>query len=104
PVEPAPASPRPQSVRSYGPAGSRVTALLRVDRLRDTPYTAAVDALLMRLPDRRDLMQGTDLDLYRDFDALLVATPNPLDPAVTFLAVRHRLSDAALRQELEKGA
>jgi hypothetical protein len=96
--------PRPQSVRSYGPAGSRVTVLMRIDRLRGTPYTDGVDALLMRLPDRRDLLEGTDLDLYRDIDALLVATPNPLDPAVTFLAVRHRLTDTALREALERGA
>lgn len=100
---PAPA-PRPQSVRSYGPAGSRVTVLMRIDRLRGTPYTASLDALLMRLPDRRDLLDGTDLDLYRDIDALLVATPNPLDPAVTFLAVRHRLTDTALREALDRGA
>lgn len=96
--------PRPQSVRSYGPAGSRVTVLMRIDRLRGTPYTASVDALLMRLPDRRDLLEGTELDLYRDIDALLVATPNPLDPKVTFLAVRHRLTDTALREALERGA
>jgi len=98
------APPRPQSVRSYGPAGSRVTALLRLDRLRGTPYASSVDALLLRLPDRRDLLEGTSLDLYRDVDALLVATPNPLDPAVTFLAVRHRLTDGALREALERGA
>ena len=73
-AKPAAAPPKPQSVRSYAPEGSRVTALLRVDRLRDTPYAALVDAMLMRLPDRRDLLEGTDLDLYRDVDALLVAT------------------------------
>jgi len=98
------APPRPQSVRSYAPEGSRVTALLRVDRLRDTPYATLVDAMLMRLPDRRDLLEGTGLDLYRDVDALLVATPNPVDPTVTFLAVRHHLSDGALRAALDKGA
>jgi len=98
------APPRPQSVRSYAPEGSRVTALLRVDRLRDTPYAALVDAMLLRLPDRRDLLEGTDLDLYRDIDALLVATPNPVDPTVTFLVVRHRLTDGAVRAALDKGA
>jgi len=98
------APPRPQSVRSYAPEGSRVTALLRVDRLRDTPYATLVDAMLMRLPDRRDLLEGTDIDLYRDVDALLVATPNPVDPTVTFLAVRHHLTDSALRAALDRGA
>ncbi len=53
--------------------------------------------LLQRLPDRRDLLEGTDLDLFQTFDALLIATPHPLDPSVTFLAARHHLDDAALQ-------
>ncbi len=92
------------SVRAYAPAGSRVVALVRIDRLRGTAYASAVDNLLRLLPDRRDLLEGTDLDLYRDVDALLVATPNPLDAFVTLLVVRHRLSDGELRAALEKGA
>jgi len=98
------APPRPTSVRSYAPRGSRVTALLRVDRLRDTPYATAVDALLAYLPDRRDLFEGTELELLRDFDTVLIATPNPLDATVTFLAARHHLTDARLRAALDRGA
>src|SRR5450755_1415564 len=63
---------------AYGPKGSRLTVLLRLDRLRGTDYLPAVDALLARLPDRRDLLEGTDLDLFQSFDALLIATPHPL--------------------------
>jgi hypothetical protein len=100
--------PRPRDLRDYGPEGSRLTALLRLDRLRDGPQAAAtipaVDQLLRRLPDRRRLIDGTGLDLYRDFDALLIATPNPMDDAVTFLAARHRLSDADLMAALSRGA
>ena len=98
------APPRPTSVRAYAPRGSRVTALLRIDRLRGTVYAPLVDALLLHLPDRRDLLEGTDLDLYRDVDALLIATPNPLDARVTFLAIRHRITDTELRAALERGA
>ena len=98
------AVPRPSSLRQYGPEGSRITVLLRLDRLRETPYAPALDALLERLPDRRDLLAGTGLDLYKTFDALLIATPNPLDYTVTFLAARHRLKDAELRTALERGA
>jgi hypothetical protein len=97
-------APAVTSVRAYAPAGSRVVALVRLDRLRGTPYAPAVDNLLRLLPDRRDLLEGTELDLYRDVDALLVATPNPLDAFVTLLVVRHRLSDSQLRAALEKGA
>jgi hypothetical protein len=89
---------------AYGPKGSRLTVLLRLDRLRGTDYVPAVDALLTRLPDRRDLLEGTDLDLFQSFDALLIATPHPLDPSVTFLAARHHLDDGGLRAALNRGA
>jgi hypothetical protein len=44
------------------------------------------------------------VDLYRDVDAILIATPNPLDARVTFLAIRHRLNDTDLRAALDRGA
>jgi hypothetical protein len=89
---------------AYGPKGSRLTVLLRLDRLRGTDLVAPVDALLARLPDRRDLLEGTELDLFQAFDALLIATPHPLDPSVTFLAARHHLDDSGLRAALSRGA
>ena len=98
-------APAPTSdLSAYGPKGSRLTVLLRLDRLRGTDFVAPVDALLTRLPDRRDLMEGTDLDLFQSFDALLIATPHPLDPSVTFLAARHHLDDGGLRAALSRGA
>jgi hypothetical protein len=99
------AGPAPTSdLGAYGPQGSRLTVLMRLDRLRGTDYAAPVDELLMRLPDRRDFVSGTGLDLFMDFDALLVATPNPLDPTVTFVAVRHHLDDARVRAALNQAA
>ena len=99
---------RPGDLRSNGPDGSRLIALLRLDRLRASPDSdktaAAVDQLLLLLPDRHRLIDGTGLDLYRDFDSLLIATPNPTDDAVTFLAARHHLTDAALKAALGRGA
>jgi hypothetical protein len=97
---PAPTS----DLSAYGPKGSRLTVLLRLDRLRGTDFAGPVDALLARLPDRRDLLEGTDLDLFQSFDALLIATPHPLDPSVTFLAARHHLDDGGLRAALSRGA
>jgi hypothetical protein len=99
---------RPGDLRSNGPEGSRLIALFRLDRLRASPDSdntiAAVDQLLVLLPDRRRLIDGTGLDLYRDFDSLLIATPNPTDDAVTFLAARHHLMDAPFKAALDRGA
>jgi hypothetical protein len=97
-------APRISDLRQLGPEGSRLTVLLRVDRLKATPFADAVDQVLLRLPDRRDLLEGTGLELYDSFDALLISTPNPRDPTVTFLAARHHLTDAALRGALDRGA
>ena len=77
---------------------------MRLDRLRGTDYAAPVGEMLMRLPDGRDFVTGTGLDLFTDLDALLVATPNPLDASVTFVAVRHHLDDAKVRAALTRGA
>jgi hypothetical protein len=87
-----------------GPEGSRFTMLLRLDRLKGTAFAAPVDALLMHMPDRRDLLEGTGLSFYDDFEALLVATPNPLDYTVTFLAARHHVGDVAMRAAVDRGA
>ncbi|HXJ21792.1 MAG TPA: hypothetical protein VMT03_16325 [Polyangia bacterium] len=89
---------------AYGPRGSRLTVLLRLDRLRASDLAPGIDALLARLPDHQDLLQGTGLDLFKSFDALLIATPHPLDPTVTFLAARHHLESGELRQALTDGA
>jgi hypothetical protein len=89
---------------AYGPRGSRLTVLLRLDRLRSSDLAPGVDALLARLPDHRDLLEGTGLDLFKSFDALLIATPHPTDPTVTFLAVRHHLETSAIRRALNDGA
>jgi hypothetical protein len=99
------AAPAPTSdLGAYGPEGSRFAALIRLDRLRGTDYQAPVDALLLHLPDRRELLTGTGLDLFGDFDAVLIATPNVFDPSVTFLAVRHHLEMAAMRAALSRGS
>jgi hypothetical protein len=108
PPGPAPKAHKPGDLQSYGPEGSRLTALLRLDRLRASPqgreFIGPVDEILKLLPDRRRILEGTGLDLYRDFDALLIATPNPFDDTVTFLAARYHVPDPALRAALDRGA
>jgi hypothetical protein len=96
------------NLRDYGPEGSTLVALLRIDRLRQSPaksrYISAIDQLLLHLPDRHRLIEGTGLDIYADFNSLLIATPDPTNAAVTFLAVRHRLTNEGLRKALNRGA
>lgn len=95
---------KPGDLKDWGPEGSRLNGLVRLDRLRATPYVDAVDGLMMLMPDRLGLLEGTGLDLYRDFDALLVATPNPRDYTATLLVLRHHLGDRRIRDAVGRNA
>ena len=95
---PAPTSDLSAYDQGVAPDGAPASRSAARHRLRRPRRCAAA-----RLPDRRDLMEGTDLDLFQSFDALLIATPHPLDPSVTFLAARHHLDDGGLRAALSRG-
>jgi hypothetical protein len=56
------------------PQGAAVTLLLRMDRLRENPNGPRVTAMLQAIPDWQALLDGTELDPVRDFDAVLLAT------------------------------
>lgn len=60
------------------PEGSVVTLLLRTDRLREGPHAARVSALLDGIRDWQAVLGGTELDPIRDFDAVLLASANPV--------------------------
>ena|GEM_PF-3765127 len=98
----------PAGLRADGPEGARLVVRLRLDRLRQAPqsrsFTLLADELLKLLPDRRRLIEGSGLDIFADFDTLVVATPNPLDDAVTFMAVHHHLTDEGLMNGLSRAA
>ncbi|MDB4928367.1 MAG: hypothetical protein JWM10_851, partial [Myxococcaceae bacterium] len=60
------------------PAGAVVTLLLRTDRLRAGPHAARVRSLLEGIRDWQMVLGGTELDPIRDFDAVLLASANPV--------------------------
>jgi hypothetical protein len=70
---PGVASAAPDLVNAI-PAGAAVTLLLRSDRLRQNPNGPRVTAMLRGIPDWQALLNGTELDPVRDFDAVLLAT------------------------------
>ena len=78
--------------------------LIRTDRLRGTPYEDQVRRLLHVFYDHKTLLYASGLDPIQDFDALLIATPNPYRLTRTLLAVRHRLSSRNMRRALSRAA
>ena len=97
PAPPRPPAPPPaEDLRNIGPSTANVTIILRCPLLARSPHRAGVDTLLSALPDYHTLLDGTGLSPFDDLDALLIATPDPRDVTVTFLAARHH-GDARVR-------
>ncbi|MCK5795813.1 MAG: hypothetical protein KAI47_01420 [Deltaproteobacteria bacterium] len=84
------------ALRGLTPGDAALMLLVRTDRVRRSPYAKAVRRLLDVFYDQKTfLWEG--IDPVRDFDAILIATPNPYRVTRTFLAARHHLSTEAVR-------
>lgn len=86
-----PSAPPAPDLRGVGPSGANLTLILRTTTLRTSVHREGVESLLSLLPDYHTLLDGTNLSLFDDLSALLIATPDPRDVAATFLAARHRV-------------
>ena len=89
PEQPDAPLPKTENLAPFAPAGAKLVVLVRLPLLKDSPHRNAVDALLGALPDYDSLLGDTDLSLFDDFQALLIATSNPRDVTATFLAARY---------------
>lgn len=90
------------SMESYGPGNAIFSALLRLDRLRGTPFEESVRRVLEVVPDYRIALEGTTIDPVQDLDSLFMASAAPQYLQQTFLAVRHRLDEDTMRSRLDR--
>ena len=67
----------------FAPGDAKILLLLRTDRMRRSPHRMAVETLLRHLPDYDTLVSGSTLSPFDDFNALLIATSNPMDVTAT---------------------
>jgi hypothetical protein len=86
---PPPPPPETSDLAPFAPDDANLVVLLRMEKLRTSPYRATIEALLGVLPDWRTLVEGSEVNPLDDFDALLVATADPRDATATFLAARY---------------
>jgi hypothetical protein len=85
------------------PGDAALILVLRMDRIQGSPYEASVRRLLQVFYDHKTLLwTSSGLDPVKDFETLLIATPNPYRLTRTFLAVRHRLPRHRIRRALER--
>jgi hypothetical protein len=85
----------------FAPGNARYTALIRLDRLRGTPYEAQLGKLVTALPDYRLLAASTDLEPIEQLDTLFFASARPRYLQYTFIAIRHRLSNTAVQRAVD---
>ena len=89
---------------TLAPGDAALMLLLRMDRLRKSPYEEAVRRLLEVFYDHKTLLWTSGMDPIQDFDAMLIATPNPYRVTRTFLAVHHSLPPRRVRRGLSRAA
>ena len=93
----------PPVLSDLAPGDAALILVLRMDRIQGSPYEDSVRRLLQVFYDHKTLLwTSSGLDPVRDFETLLIATPNPYRVTRTFLAVRHRLPRHRIRRALER--
>lgn len=88
-------------LKNYAPGNARMTALIRLDTLRNTPYHKPTNALLSTVPDYRIILASSDTDPVRDFDSIFTASADPRYIQETFLVVKHSLGKQRMQQKLD---
>lgn len=84
------------------PGDAALMLLLRMDRIRASKHGATVRRLLEVFYDFKTLLWSTTIDPVQDFEAMLIATPNPYRVTETFIAIRHALPEQRLREAIEQ--
>jgi hypothetical protein len=87
----------------WGPEGSRVTLIMRNDRVRRNLHRRNLELILSGLPDWQTLAGGARLNPFDEVDAMLIATSDPRYINRTFLAAVHRIDPREILARLQTG-
>jgi len=87
--------------RPYLPGADVVSVLLRLDRLRKTPWAKDAEAIMAPMPDHRMIIGNRNLAAVELFDSLFIASPDPTDVTATTLIGNFTMSEAELRTLLD---
>ncbi len=97
---PAPAG-ADANLLAYFPAGERVTVLMRLDRIRGTPWAAKVEDMVRPMPDYKSIIGQRGATIADLFDALVISTPAPTDVTKTTLVARFSRKPSSMRRFLD---
>lgn len=91
-------------VDQLGPTNSTYFVMLVPKKIRKLSFADKALDIMAPLPDFQYLIAGGGFDALRDFDHIVVASPDLRDWRQTFLAVDYRVSRAEVQAAIERAA
>lgn len=95
---------RPSRVDRLGPTNATFYAFLVNRRIRGLPFADKGIEVMAPLPDFQFLVQGGGFHPLRDFDYMVIASPDVRDVTQTFLAVQYNLPREEVVRAVERAA
>ena len=91
-------------VDELGPANSNFYMLLNAKKVAGLPFADDIVEIMAPLPDFQLIIEGGGFHALRDFNYLVIASPNLRDVTQTFLAVEYKLTQEEMIAGLERAA
>ena len=111
PPEKPPEPPKPKvfgektsKVDQLGPTGSNFYALLNAKKVAPLAFAESIVEIMAPLPDFQFIIEGGGFHALRDFNYIVIASPDIRVVTQTFLAVEYKLPQAEIQAGLERAA
>lgn len=91
-------------VAELGPASSNFFMLLSARKVSSLPFADAIVEIMAPLPDFDFIVTGGGFHALKDFNYIVIASPNLRDLTQTFLAVEYRLPQREIQAGLDRAA
>jgi hypothetical protein len=90
------------TIDQLGPPNSTYHVLLSTKNIRKLPYAKLAMSVIAALPDYDFLVTSGGFDPLKDFDHIVIASPDLRSVTQTFLAVDYKVSRETMKQRIEK--
>jgi hypothetical protein len=91
-------------VDQLGPTGSNFYALLNAKKVAPLKFAESIVEIMAPLPDFQFIIEGGGFHALRDFNYIVIASPDIRVVTQTFLAVEYKLPQAEIQAGLERAA
>lgn len=102
--EPKPFGEKKAKLDKVGPPNAYAFAFLAARKASKLKAAPQLVELMAALPDFIYIVDGGGFNVLRDFDYLVIASPNPRAINATFVAVKYRLSQPEMQSGLTRAA